>query len=504
MLPEGQLVYCSFRDIGEEIRLKEEGRFRRAQLIHANKMAALGMLVTSVAHEINNPNNFIMHNNQILADVWKDAFPILQEHYKENGDYYLGGIPLSEFEEVIPRLVYGIHDGSERIRNIVQNLRDFVRSDRASLDGTVDLSTVVANAVSLMRSEISRHTGNFIIKCDEDLPLIKGSAQKLEQVVINLVMNALQSLTGHDQRVAITVNRDAGNDQIIFTISDEGEGMPETVKARIMEPFFSTKLDKGGTGLGLYISNSIIMEHKGSISLRIRAGCRNNCDRAAACIASEGETWSGVENRTLPVLLVDDEPQILLSAQTLLRASGFSNVMTLGDSRDVIPSLALQDVGVIILDISMPHISGCELLVELNQDYPHIPVIFMTATNDLETAVSCMRGGAFDYLVKPVERSRFVTAVTRALEMRSLQYELLSLKDRLLTDALENASAFSSIITRSKKMRAIFQYIEVISGTRQPVLITGETGVGKELVARAIHKASGLSGSYSPGEHCRS
>src|SRR5512147_2631708 len=98
-----------------------------------------------------------------------------------------------------------------------------------------------------------------------------------------------------------------------------------------------------------------------------------------------------VENRSLPVLLVDDEPQILLSAQTLLRASGFGNVMTLGDSREVVPTLALQDVGVIILDISMPHMSGCDLLAELNQDYPHIPVIFMTATNDLETAVACMR-----------------------------------------------------------------------------------------------------------------
>jgi PAS domain S-box-containing protein len=264
-LQEGRLIYCSFRDIGEEIRLKEESRFRQAQLIHANKMGALGMLVTSVAHEINNPNNFIMHNNQILAETWKDVLPILREYYRENGDYYLGGIPLSEFEEVIPRLVYGIHDGSERIRGIVQNLRDFVRSDRARLDSVVDLAAVVKDAVALMRAEIGKHTNAFSVQGGAHMPPVKGSAQKLEQVVINLLMNALQSLTDRDQRVDITIDFDAETSECLLVVSDEGTGISETVMTRIMEPFFSTKMDRGGTGLGLYISNSIIREHKGAI-----------------------------------------------------------------------------------------------------------------------------------------------------------------------------------------------------------------------------------------------
>lgn len=205
------------------------------------------------------------------------------------------------------------------------------------------------------------------------------------------------------------------------------------------------------------------------------------------------------ENRLLPILLVDDEEQILLSAQTLLRAAGFSTVLTLSDSRAVLPMLAEQEIGAVVLDIGMPGLSGCELLVDITKDYPHVPVIFMTAMNDLDTAVSCMRGGAFDYLLKPVEKSRFVTAVRRALEVRLLQSELLSLKNRLLSsDELDNSSAFEGIITLNKKMRAIFQYVEVIAGTHRPVLITGETGVGKELIARSIHAASGLQGSFIP------
>jgi PAS domain S-box-containing protein len=264
-LRDGELIYCPFRDIGEEIRLKEENRFRQAQLIHANKMAALGILVTSVAHEISNPNNFIMHNNQVLAETWKDVFPVLREYYRENGDYYLGGIPLSEFDEVIPKLVYGIQDGSERIRNIVQNLRDFVRSDRARLDSMVDLAAVVANAITLMRAEIGKHTNAFSLQVIEHLPPVKGSAQKLEQVVINLLLNALQSLNERGQCVTVAIEFDEKSDQCLLKVSDEGAGMSEEVMNRITEPFFSTKLDRGGTGLGLYISNSIIREHKGTI-----------------------------------------------------------------------------------------------------------------------------------------------------------------------------------------------------------------------------------------------
>ncbi|HTZ17220.1 MAG TPA: sigma-54 dependent transcriptional regulator [Dissulfurispiraceae bacterium] len=204
------------------------------------------------------------------------------------------------------------------------------------------------------------------------------------------------------------------------------------------------------------------------------------------------------KNQSLPILLVDDEPQILLGSQMLLRTSGIENIATISDSRELMPFLASHEAGVIVLDLSMPHLSGYDLLAAISSEYPHIPVILMTAVNDLETAVSCMKSGAFDYLLKPVDKDRFITCITRAMEIRALQTEMLSLKDHLLTDELENASVFSPIVTRSKKMRAIFRYVEAVSNSRQPVLITGETGVGKELIARAIHAASGIKGSFVP------
>jgi DNA-binding NtrC family response regulator len=196
----------------------------------------------------------------------------------------------------------------------------------------------------------------------------------------------------------------------------------------------------------------------------------------------------------LPVLLVDDEPQVLHGASIVLRTSGIAHVITVDDSRTVLPLLAEQEVGVLVLDLTMPHISGQALLEQVAGDYPDIPIILMTATNDLETAVQCMQTGAIDYLVKPVEESRLVSSVKRALEIRTLRAEVLSLKDRLLTDNPPRWEAFAEIITQNRAMLAIFRYIEAIAPSPQPVLITGETGTGKELVARALHRLSARPG----------
>jgi DNA-binding NtrC family response regulator len=196
----------------------------------------------------------------------------------------------------------------------------------------------------------------------------------------------------------------------------------------------------------------------------------------------------------LPILLVDDDPQVLHSTTLVLRTSGLARVLPVDDSRNVMPLLAEQDVGALVLDLTMPYLSGHTLLEQVAADYPDIPVILMTATNDLETAVQCMQHGAIDYLVKPVEETRLVASVKRALETRMLRAEVLSLKERLLTDTPHEREAFAEIITQSKDMFAIFRYIEAIARSPQPVLISGETGTGKELVARALHRLSGRLG----------
>ena len=198
----------------------------------------------------------------------------------------------------------------------------------------------------------------------------------------------------------------------------------------------------------------------------------------------------------LPVLLVDDEQQFLLSASVTLNSAGIHNTAECQDSRDVIGLLAEQDFELVVLDMLMPYVSGSELLPQIVRNYPDVPVVIITAVNELETAVECMKCGAFDYLVKPVDDERLVTCIRRAIEFREMRNENTLLKQYLLSDKLEHPEAFSEIITHNSAMRSTFQYIEAISATSLPALITGETGVGKELIAKSIHDLSGRTGQF--------
>ncbi|MGB9709918.1 MAG: sigma-54-dependent transcriptional regulator [Thermodesulfovibrio sp.] len=203
-----------------------------------------------------------------------------------------------------------------------------------------------------------------------------------------------------------------------------------------------------------------------------------------------------MENFNYSVAIIDDERESLYTYSLILKQSGINDVVLIEDPRELPVVLKERSFSILLLDLSMPHISGFELLKYLSLEYPEIPVIILTAIKDIETAVECIKIGASDYLVKPVEKNKLISSIKKALEMNRLKEEILGLKHRLIEDKLEYEEAFSEIITVNQKMRGIFKYIEVISKTEQPVLITGETGTGKELVARAIHKISGRKGEF--------
>ena len=197
-----------------------------------------------------------------------------------------------------------------------------------------------------------------------------------------------------------------------------------------------------------------------------------------------------------PVLLVDDEENYLLSASFILNAAGITNIIECADGREVERIMQEKPVSVVVLDIIMPFINGTAVLRSLSENYPKIPVIMSTALNDVDIAVDAIKNGAFDYLVKPIDDTRLITTLKRAIQLGEVQDQNAILKSYLLSDKLEHPEAFEEIITQSPKMRSVFQYAEAISPTSLPVLIAGETGVGKELAARAIHRLSGRRGEF--------
>ena len=199
-------------------------------------------------------------------------------------------------------------------------------------------------------------------------------------------------------------------------------------------------------------------------------------------------------NSAPTVLLVDDEQDALDTFSLILRTEGIEHVVTLSDSREILPFMEDHLVALVVLDLSMPYLSGHELLLKIRENHPDSAVIISTAANDVETAVKCIQNGAVDYLVKPVEKTRFVSAVQKCLKIDDLRNEALKLSRSLLNGKLHHPGAFSSIITRNRTMIDIFRYAEAIACSKHPVLVTGETGVGKELIAKALHTISGRKG----------
>jgi PAS domain S-box-containing protein len=269
-------VLAVVRDISERKIAEEENRMMQERLRQVDRMAAIGTLASGIAHEINNPNNFILSNAQFISHIWPDINKILMQYAEDNGEFYLGKLRFSEAGSIIPKMLDGLVEGAHRINGIVTGLKDFARQEKTRLDQQVDINKVIEASLSMLQSQIKKHTDNFQCNLDEDLPLVRGSFRQLEQVIVNLTINALESLPNRNCGIFITTSYSKFLDQIIIVVRDEGMGMTEEVQKTIFDPFFTTKLDSGGTGLGLSICYSIVKEHNGIIECDSKPGKGTN------------------------------------------------------------------------------------------------------------------------------------------------------------------------------------------------------------------------------------
>jgi DNA-binding NtrC family response regulator len=196
-----------------------------------------------------------------------------------------------------------------------------------------------------------------------------------------------------------------------------------------------------------------------------------------------------------PILLVDDEKSILRSYELALQGSGINNVICCSSGFEAEKIVREQDIELIILDMMMPEIPGDELLNKFTEHYPEIPVIMVTCINSLEQAVECIHNGAVDYMVKPVDINKLLGKICKHMEINELKRENKRLKNTLLAEGqYEYSKSFAPIITSNKYMYTLFRYCETIAVSKQSILITGETGVGKELFAKALHEESKCKG----------
>ena len=241
------------------------------QLIESHKLASLGKLVAGVAHEINNPNTFILGNTKIIKEALTDLLPYVELEYAKNPNLKIARLNYDLFKENISMLIEDIYNGAVKIKKIVEELRNFAKKEDEILSDSVEINKIIENTLRLVKKQIKENVKiNLTLK--EGLPAFIGSISRLEQVFINLLLNASQAIGDDYGEISIFTEFDSDNHNIIINVKDSGKGMDEVTKRNVFDPFFTTKRNEGGIGLGLSISYRIIKDHKGEIEVDSKLG----------------------------------------------------------------------------------------------------------------------------------------------------------------------------------------------------------------------------------------
>ena len=247
-------------DITDKIRLRE-------QAAQASRLASLGELAAGVAHEINNPNATILLNAAVLKEIGEGLLRLLDELWRQRGELAIGRMPYARLREEIPRLQAEILEAAGRIRRIVDDLREFAGAEPPEFRQAVDLNAVARTAVRLTGNVLKKATDRFEADYAEDLPAINGHVQRLEQVVVNLLMNACQSLPDRQHGIRLQTALLAEERTVCLIVADQGVGIAAENLSHVTDPFFTTRRDQGGTGLGLSVSARIVKEHGGQLAI---------------------------------------------------------------------------------------------------------------------------------------------------------------------------------------------------------------------------------------------
>ena len=260
------------KEVAGHRKTMEELKVRQRQLIQADKMTSLGILVSGVAHAINNPTGLLLLNLPHLQKAYEDSQNILEKHYQAHGDFKLGWLQYSRMRQEIPQMFQEMQDGARRIKRIVEDLKDFARQEDNERMMRVDLNEVVATALRLVDNSIRKATRHLRVDLASDLPAVRGNPQRIEQVIVNLVLNACQSLPDPESGISLATCWQAEAKRVQFVVEDQGVGIAEEHLQHLTDPFFTTKREQGGTGLGLSISAGIVREHGGSLEFSSRLG----------------------------------------------------------------------------------------------------------------------------------------------------------------------------------------------------------------------------------------
>jgi PAS domain S-box-containing protein len=383
------------------------------QLFQSQKMEALGTLVAGVAHEINNPINLILFNLPLLEKMWHDLMPVLESHIINAPEKKLGGLMPSFVKENLPRLISDMEMAANRVARIVMGLKGFASKSNPAEKRDIDANKAVNNAIRLAAATIK--TSNTVMEMDlaPDLPPLHANLQNLEQIVLNLIINALESIKHDHGKVRITTRFIEKDKNIVIEVGDNGRGVNPQVAEKIFDPFVTDRQTVGGTGLGLSVTYNLVKAHDGDILFRTKPG--------------QGTTFviglpTGLKQKPFNIMVVDDDSDFREMILRALIRNTNCVVEDFANGAEALIRMGSYPPDLLILDMFMPEMDGLGVCRAIKNELglELMKVIIVTGFPDHPNLYEAACMGFGQILTKPLAIEEFIQIVNENLHGKSI------------------------------------------------------------------------------------
>ena len=378
------------------------------QLQQSQKMETLGTLVAGVAHEINNPLNLIMYNIPLLQKIWADFLPVLKERQAIAPNQKFGGFDYDFLADNLVQLIADMEMAAHRVAKTVLDLKNFSRQSNVAEKAPLQVNNAVRNAMRLAQTTLRTSAVEVNLQFGEDLPDIDGNLQSIEQIILNIIINAVQAID-HDQgKIGVTTGIRQQDGRVYIRITDNGRGVSSAISDKIFLPFITDKQSVGGTGLGLSVSYSLAKAHKGEIIFDTTPG--------------EGTSFtvylpSVLTGQAPKVLVVDDDNAI---REMLIEALTMNHQYLVEEASNGIEAsikLGTYRPDLLILDIFMPEMDGLEVcrIISSEPELTDMKVIVTTGYPEHPKLDEVVALGYTNIFSKPFDLLNFIQAIDKIL-----------------------------------------------------------------------------------------
>ena len=378
------------------------------QLQQAQKMETLGTLVAGVAHEINNPINLIMYNIPLLKKIWVDFLPLLMERRQKEPDRKFGGFDYDFLADNLSLLVIDIEMAAQRIAKTVSDLKNYSRQSNVAEKMPLRVNNAVKNALRLAQTTLRTSDVKIKLNLADDLPDIEGNLQSIEQIILNIIINAVHAVHHNRGEIEITTGLRIKDGMIYIRITDNGRGISPEISDKIFLPFVTDKQSEGGTGLGLSVTYSLVKAHDGKIDFE------TNRDRGTSFNVYLPTL---LKHRAAKILVVDDEDairELLIEALTMDRKY---LVKEASNGTEALIKLGTYRPDLLILDIFMPEMDGLEVCRSICSEpaLSDLKVIITTGHPDHPKLDEVVKLGFTNILSKPFDLLHLVKDIETIL-----------------------------------------------------------------------------------------